>query len=389
MADKGVNLEMAFQDLLAEHKASQQQLHSKDEALKIFQKQLKDSALHKQRLEQEIKQLHSQLARAQMLTTAAPSSTPVRNASSLASQSSFDSRTSAFDTEREKYILDLEVAQEKNSELSRQIQLLEDEKEEMAGERDYYSGKCSNLVRCLEEERQAKPPSHSALQTVMEESRQLRLDLVNVQAERDQALSRIERYKRAVERRKAKEASVEKALQFATGHKKQDSQQYLRRISELETIANNLAESVKEKTIALSHQKKANKMLASRIAELEHRLKVLEISGLWSNSAEQMPNLTDVPLSPNRLILTNAEASTMKDVGDDNSFSGLKNDYDLPAGDSNPFSELEEDKDHDLPAGDSNPFSELEDEEDKKTGGSKNEQDSSSEDENQDGTCLA
>ena len=370
---------MAFQDLLAEHKASQQQLHSKDEALKIFQKQLKDSALHKQRLEQEIKQLHSQLARAQMLTTASPSSTPVKNASSV----SLDSRTSAFDTEREKYILELEVAQEKNSELSRQIQLLEDDKEELAGERDYYSGKCANLVRCLEEERQAKPPSHSALQTVMEENRQLRLDLVDVQAERDQALSRIERYKRAVERRKAKEVSSEKALQFAMGHKKQDSQQYLRRISELETIANNLSESVKEKTIALSHQKKANKILASRIAELEHRLKVLEISGLWSNSTEQTPNLADVPLSPDRLILTNAEASSMKNVSP---FSGLEN---PPVGDSNPFSELEDEKDHNPPVGDSNPFSELEDEEVKEAVASKNEQDSSSDDENQDGTCLA
>ena len=38
-----------------------------------------------------------------------------------------------------------------------------------------------------------------------------------------------------------------------------DLQQSLRRISELEALANSLSESVKEKSIALTHQKKANK----------------------------------------------------------------------------------------------------------------------------------
>ena len=38
-----------------------------------------------------------------------------------------------------------------------------------------------------------------------------------------------------------------------------DVRQSLRRVSELEALANSLSESVKEKSIALSHQKKANK----------------------------------------------------------------------------------------------------------------------------------
>ena len=38
-----------------------------------------------------------------------------------------------------------------------------------------------------------------------------------------------------------------------------DLQQTLRRMSELEVLANNMSESVKEKSIALTHQKKANK----------------------------------------------------------------------------------------------------------------------------------
>ena len=86
-------------------------------------------------------------------------------------------------------------------------------------------------------------------------------------------------------------------------------------VLELESLASNLSETVNDKSIAVAHQKKANKfvlslkkkksilcvsavviiiirrMLASRIADLEHRLKVLEVSGLWSTSPGQQPKL--------------------------------------------------------------------------------------------------
>ena len=35
-----------------------------------------------------------------------------------------------------------------------------------------------------------------------------------------------------------------------------------------------------------------HRMLGARIADLEHRLKVLEISGLWSASTSLVPDLT-------------------------------------------------------------------------------------------------
>lgn len=301
-ASSQVSIEQLYEDLLAEYKACQQHLGSKDEALKIFQQQLRESNIGKQRLEQEIKQLHAQLVRTQIRCPSSPSSS-IATHPTLIHPSSSTSLSSAgeagtYDSEREKYILELEEAQEKNSDLCRQIQVLEDEKEDVTGERDYYSGKCSNLMKCLEEERNTKPPSHSALQTVMEENRQLKLQLVDVQAERNQLLSRMERYKKAVERRKAKEKSLEQELPSVTGTKKQDLRAALRRICELESLANSLSESVKEKTISLSHQKRANKMLASRITELEHRLKVLEISGLWSSAASLLPDIDDPVLSP-------------------------------------------------------------------------------------------
>lgn len=174
---------------------------------------------------------------------------------------------------------------------------MEDEKAELASERDYYSGKCNSLTKCLEEERNISFP-HSTLQSAIEENKLLKLELVDIKAERDHAHSRIERYKRAVERRKAIEASTSQGVQQTTlTDKKHLLQESLRRVKELEALANNLSESVKEKSIALLHQKKANKMLATRIAELEHKLKVVEVSGLWTNS-DMVPSIGQVPLIP-------------------------------------------------------------------------------------------
>lgn len=176
--------------------------------------------------------------------------------------------------------------------------MVEDEKAELASERDYFSGKCESLMKCLEEERNTPVPTQSTLQSAIEENKLLKLELVEVKAERDHAQSRIERYKKAVERRRAIEASANQGLQQSpTIDKKHHLHDSVRRVKELEALANNLSETVKEKSIALLHQKKANKMLATRIAELEHKLKVMEISGLWTSS-DAIPQLNQVPLIP-------------------------------------------------------------------------------------------
>ena len=66
--------------------------------------------------------------------------------------------------------------------------------------------------------------------------------------------------------------------------KKQDLKLAVKRISELESLANSLSQSVKEKSVTITHQKAANKVLATRVAELEHKLKVLEVSRVWEES---------------------------------------------------------------------------------------------------------
>ncbi|XP_075318476.1 coiled-coil domain-containing protein 149-B-like [Odontesthes bonariensis] len=58
-------------------------------------------------------------------------------------------------------------------------------------------------------------------------------------------------------------------------------------ISDLKSLATALLETIHEKNMVIQHQRQINKILGNRVAELEKKLKTLEISGLWS-----LPGLT-------------------------------------------------------------------------------------------------
>lgn len=268
----------AYEELEGEYKACRQHLRSKEQALRILQEQLKKADLNSQRLKQEIKQLRSQLSRSQQVPSPVRTDNPnTKNTFSLLNEDLVQ--------EKEVLIHQLESAQGHVSELERQVKELEDEKEEVASERGYFSTKCESLLKCLEEERMRQPPSHSALQTLLDENGGLRLTLVEAEADRDHARSKIERYKRAVERKKVVEAASEQVVTLAD--RKQDLKLAVKRINELESLANSLSQSVKEKSVTITHQKRANKALAMQVAELEHQVKVLEVSQALSGGEDK------------------------------------------------------------------------------------------------------
>jgi chromosome segregation ATPase len=258
-----------YEVLEGEYKACRQHLRSKEQALRILQEQLKKADLNAQRLKQEIKQLRSQLSRSQQVASPVKPENPNSKNAFLLNEELVH--------EKEVLIQQLEGAQGQVLELERQVAELEDEKGELVSERGFFSAKSESLLKCLEEEKTRQPPSHSALQSLLDENRQLRLTLVEVEGERDHAKGKIERYKRAVERKKVVEAAgSDQALNLAD--RKQDLRLAVKRIGELESLANSLSQSVKEKSVTITHQKKANKALATKVAELEHQVKVLELS---------------------------------------------------------------------------------------------------------------
>uniref|UniRef100_A0A8C9RYR3 Coiled-coil domain containing 149a n=1 Tax=Scleropages formosus TaxID=113540 RepID=A0A8C9RYR3_SCLFO len=53
-------------------------------------------------------------------------------------------------------------------------------------------------------------------------------------------------------------------------------------ISDLRSLASALLETLQEKNMVVQHQRQTNKILGNRVAELEKKLKTLELSGLWS-----------------------------------------------------------------------------------------------------------
>uniref|UniRef100_A0A672SMV5 Coiled-coil domain-containing protein 149-B-like n=1 Tax=Sinocyclocheilus grahami TaxID=75366 RepID=A0A672SMV5_SINGR len=53
-------------------------------------------------------------------------------------------------------------------------------------------------------------------------------------------------------------------------------------ISDLKSLATALLETIHEKNMVIQHQRQTNKILGNRVAELERKLKTLEVSGLWS-----------------------------------------------------------------------------------------------------------
>lgn len=265
-----------YEELEGEYKACQQHLRSKEQALRILQEQLKKADLNAQRLKQEIKQLRSQLSRSQQIASPVSKDSHTSKSSSLLNEELIQ--------EKEMLIQQLEGAQGHISELERQVKELEGEKEELVGEKDHFSTKCESLMKCLEEERTRQPPSHSAVQTLLAENRQLRLSLVEMEAQKDHIKGRMERYKRAIERRTIVEAAGEQVMNSTD--KKQDLKLAMKRISELESLANSLSQSVKEKSVTITHQKKANKVLATKVAELENHLKAVEFSRLWSSDPD-------------------------------------------------------------------------------------------------------
>ncbi len=256
-----------YEDLEGEYIACKQHIRSKEQALRILQEQLKKADLNSQRLKQEINQLRSQLSRTNPPTS--PSFTGDSSGNKVSSTNHLLLNDDLVQ-EKERLIEQLEAAQGKILDLERVVAQMEDEKMELAEEKDHFSKRCDSLV----DEKKLQPPTHSTLQRLMEENKQLKISLVESRAEKEHALSRVERYKKVLDRKKRVEAAEE--LQNSIGlDKKQDM---LRRISELEVLANSLSQSVKEKSVMITHQKKANKMLAIRITELEHQVKALEVS---------------------------------------------------------------------------------------------------------------
>ncbi|XP_041837966.1 coiled-coil domain-containing protein 149-like isoform X2 [Melanotaenia boesemani] len=198
--------------------------------------------------------------------------------------------------EREDLVKQLERAREQNEVLEHSVKSLTDELQDVRAERDVFQQKAHRLnvemnhivgnddVRILD------------IDALCMENRYLHERLSQLQEEVNLLKTNLVKYKSALESRKNSKTSGKPNSSALTGvlSAKQVKELLLseengcslpvtpQSISDLKSLATALLETIHEKNMVIQHQRQINKILGNRVAELEKKLKTLEMSGLWS-----------------------------------------------------------------------------------------------------------
>lgn len=131
----------------------------------------------------------------------------------------------------------------------------------------------------------------------------LEAELHTVRSERDDAVEALTAYKRALEQQIAKskaDADAHATLQSTTS---MSTAQLQKQYVMVRQLANSLTETLQDKDIALSHMRQCNRILGSRIRELEVKVEAVEractcgAASKESSSPSSSPSLAN-PLSP-------------------------------------------------------------------------------------------
>ncbi|KAM9792564.1 coiled-coil domain-containing protein 149-like [Neosynchiropus ocellatus] len=203
--------------------------------------------------------------------------------------------------EREDLVKQLERAGEQNEVLEHSVKSLSDELHDVRAERDVFQQKAHRLnvemnhlvgnddVRMLD------------IDALCMENRYLHERLSQLQEQVHMLKANMVKYKSALESRKNSKTGGKPNSSALTGvlSAKQVKELLLseengcslpvtpQSISDLKSLATALLETIHEKNMVIQHQRQINKILGNRVAELEKKLKTLEMSGLWS-----LPGLT-------------------------------------------------------------------------------------------------
>ncbi|XP_032808324.2 coiled-coil domain-containing protein 149 isoform X3 [Petromyzon marinus] len=236
--------------------------------------------------------------------------------------------------EREDLVQQLETAREQTERQERELQAALDELEEMRTEHAFHKAKAERLNLELNQVLGGHENRIVDVDALCMENRYLQDRLKQMQEEKMILKSTISKYKGALERRKAPKNTVKVGSSGLTGILSAKQVQEMlaeerspclpltqQSLSDLRSLALALLETIHDKNMALQHQRKTNKILGTRVAELERKLKTLEVSGLWClpgskdpmlslNGAGSLKLTSDLkpPLQP--MVLSSATAGT-------------------------------------------------------------------------------
>ncbi|XP_069712314.1 coiled-coil domain-containing protein 149 isoform X2 [Phaenicophaeus curvirostris] len=197
--------------------------------------------------------------------------------------------------EREDLVQQLEKAREQIETLRYELQAALDELQDVKEERSFYQDKSDRLNQELIHVLGGHENRIIDVDALCMENRYLQERLKQLQEEVNLLKSNITKYKNALERRKNLKTHSRSSSSALTGVLSAKQVQELlsedhgcslpatpQSISDLKSLATALLETIHEKNMVIQHQRQTNKILGNRVAELEKKLRTLEIAGLWS-----------------------------------------------------------------------------------------------------------
>ncbi|KAK7909722.1 hypothetical protein WMY93_014406 [Mugilogobius chulae] len=179
------------------------------------------------------------------------------------------------------------------------VKALTDELQDVKAERNVYRDKAKRLNTELNHVLGNNEARLIDVDALCMENRYLQDRLSQLQEEVGLLKSNIMKYKTALERRKNNTYGKSNSTPLTGVLSAKQVQEMLleeqgcslpatpQSISDLKSLATALLETIHEKNLVIQHQRHTNRILGNRVADLEKKLKTLEVSGLWS-----LPGLT-------------------------------------------------------------------------------------------------
>ncbi|XP_021066752.1 coiled-coil domain-containing protein 149 isoform X2 [Mus pahari] len=197
--------------------------------------------------------------------------------------------------EREDLVEQLERAKEQIESLEHDLQASVDELQDVKEERASYQDKVDRLNQELNHILGGHENRIIDVDALCMENRYLQERLKQLHEEVSLLKSNITKYKNALERRKTSKSQGKSSSSALTGVLSAKQVQDLlsedhgcslpatpQSIADLKSLATALLETIHEKNMVIQHQRQTNRILGNRVAELEKKLRTLEVSGLWS-----------------------------------------------------------------------------------------------------------
>ncbi|XP_055952396.1 coiled-coil domain-containing protein 149-like isoform X2 [Argiope bruennichi] len=194
-------------------------------------------------------------------------------------------------SEKEALVKQLEIQKIKCMQLTQDLEAVLDEKEELITSRDQYIHKYERLNQQMNYILRGDQQKPVDIDGVLMENKYLQERIKQAEEEKAVTASALAKCRALLEKKRTKggmRSTIASGLAISAKQVEQllQSSPFLdltsksSNVAEFRNLVITLLENLSDKSIALSHQKKTNKILGNRVSELEERIKSLEVSNV-------------------------------------------------------------------------------------------------------------